>query len=179
MALLNCNECKKEISHSAKTCPNCGCTMPFKGQRLSAKQAKNMSGKERYSFVKGGGKIQTSTIQKISAAFILFIIFIVIITIMKPSTPEEQAVKDKEAHEKGARIACMTEVHLQLKDPGSVVYGSNPSDRVVMSTGDNRWTVQLKLKSKNSYNAYVLSTFVCRVSLDGKQYKVLSINKSK
>ena len=183
MALLKCNECAKEISHSATVCPSCGCTKPFKGQVLSAKQAKHMSGKERYSFVKSGGKIQMSGIQKffayIGAAFLGFIALIIILAIIKPPTIEEQAKADKETHEKRARVACMAEIHLRLKDPDSVVYGSNPSDRVVMSDGDNRWTVQLKLKSKNSFNAYVPSTFVCKVALDGQQYKVLSIKEIK
>lgn len=183
MALLKCNECQKEISHSATACPNCGCTKPFKGQKLSAKQAKPMSGKERYSFVKSGGKIQMSGIQKFfaytGAAFLGFIALIIILAIIKPPTQEEQAKAEKETQEKGARIACMTEIHLRLKDPDSVVYGSNPSDRVVMDAGENRWTVQLKLKSKNSFNAYIPSTFVCSVVLDGQNYKVLSIQDIK
>ena len=138
-----------------------------------------MSGKERRSFVKSGGKIQMGGIQKFfaytGAAFLGFIALIIIIVIIKPPTQEEQAKAVKETQEKGARIACMTEINLRLKDPDSVVYGR----RVVMDAGENRWTVQLKLKSKNSFNAYIHSTFVCSVVLDGQNYKVLSIQEIK
>ena len=183
MALLKCNECEKEISQSATVCPSCGCTKPFKNKKLSAKQAKGMTGKERYAFVKSGGKIQMSGIQKFSVitivGFIGLTVLIIILSILTPPTPEEQAKADTEMHEKGARIACMTDIQLRLKDPGSVVYGHNPSDRVIISDGDNRWTVQLKLKSKNSFNSYVHSTFVCKVALEGENYKLLSINEVK
>ena len=183
MTLINCNECGKEISHSAIACPDCGCTKPFKGKHLSAKQSKQMSVKERHSFIKAGGKIQMNSLQKFSiyvlAAFFGFIALLIIAAIIKPQTPDEKAKAEKEVHEKGARIACMTGIHQFLKDPDSVVYKHGPGDRVVITDGENQWIVQLKLKAKNSFNAYVPATFECKVALDGQNYKLVSIKKVK
>lgn len=33
MALINCRECRKEISNEAATCPNCGCSVPDKSKK--------------------------------------------------------------------------------------------------------------------------------------------------
>lgn len=183
MALLNCNECGKEISHSAASCPNCGCTKPFKGQKLSVKDSKLLSVKERRNFMKSGGKLQMGKIMKfslfVSIAFFGFIGLAILGAIIQPNSPESKAKSQQEAHEKGARIACMAGIHQLLKDPDSVVYKHGPGDRIVITNGENQWIVQLKLKAKNSFNAYVPLTFECDVALDGQNYKLLSIKKVK
>ena len=183
MALIKCGECGKEISYSATVCPNCGCTKPFKDQRLSVKQSKQMSVKERHSFIKSGGKIQMTGLQKFSmyvvTAFLGFIVLLVIIPIIKPQTQDEKAKAEKEAHEKGARITCIAGIQQYLKDPDSVVYKHGPGDRLVLSDGENRWRVQLKLKAKNSFNTYVPATFECKVAYDGQNYKLLSVHEVK
>lgn len=38
MALIKCNECGKEISDKAKTCPNCGCPVNKNQSKASAKK---------------------------------------------------------------------------------------------------------------------------------------------
>lgn len=109
----------------------------------------------------------------------------VFVLITGPQT-KEQSVEDKSRieqkaekkdHEKGARIACMVGINNRLKDPDSARYKHGPADRIVIENGPGQWLVQLSLKSKNNFNAYVHSTFACKVCLKDKSYELLWVKK--
>jgi len=51
MALVNCPECKKEVSETANLCPNCGFKISDKG---SVKVAKKVVRESAKGFVQGG-----------------------------------------------------------------------------------------------------------------------------
>jgi hypothetical protein len=179
MALLKCNECNKEISHSAKLCPNCGCSKPFSGQSLSAEQSKGMSVKERSAFQKVGGKLLLSKMQKIGLfVFFCFVLFF-IKTCNAPLSSEEKIKKDRVELENSARYTCQYFIEKNLNDPDSAEYGRELLDRIVVEETPRNWTVQLKLRSRNKFNALVPVKFMCKLLYDGKEFSLLSISEVK
>ena len=89
MALKQCNECKKEISTTVSSCPNCGSKKPFKGVKLSREETKELSSKERKSFEKAGGKVTTGIFEKLVNLILAIIILFVIFAIISPKSEEE------------------------------------------------------------------------------------------
>lgn len=94
--LIPCAECKKEISHTAGNCPNCGSKKPFKGVQLDAKAIKDWKVADRMGFQKSGGKLKASyTFLKIIG--IGFFTLIIISMINHANlTPEEKAEYEKQ-----------------------------------------------------------------------------------
>jgi hypothetical protein len=84
MALLPCIECGEKVSTDAVICPKCGAPAPMsrKGEKLTAKQAKSLTTKERYAFVRAGGKIKTPFFQKIAGLFLLILVGVIIFAVM-------------------------------------------------------------------------------------------------
>ena len=99
MALLECKECKKEISINSKTCPNCGTNKQFKGYELTREELVSM-GLKGYSDFKNfqdrGGKIKFTKTTKIILTLIL--VAIIVIPIYNKITEHKEIVKfeDKE-----------------------------------------------------------------------------------
>ncbi len=179
MALLKCNECAKEVSSSATSCPSCGCSKPFSGQSLSADQSKGMSVKERRAFQKSGGKLLLNKMQKFG--MLVFFGFIILSVKMcnAPLSPEDQIKKDRKDLENSARYSCQYFIEKNLNDPDSVEYGRELLDRIVVEEKPGSWTVQLKLRAKNKFNALVPAKFMCKLSHDGNEFRLLSINEVK
>ncbi len=179
MALLKCNECAKEVSSSAVSCPSCGCSKPFSGQSLSADLSKGMSVKERRAFQKAGGKLLLSKMQKLGMFVLLGFVILVVKMCNTPLSPEEQVKKDRSDLENSARYTCQYFIEKNLNDPDSVEYGRELLDRIVVEGQSGNWTVQLKIRAKNKFNALVPAKFMCKLSYDGKEFRLLSINEVK
>lgn len=48
MALIKCPECEKEVSDSAKCCPNCGC--PIKSHIRTSNSSEHINLEKQYCF---------------------------------------------------------------------------------------------------------------------------------
>jgi hypothetical protein len=177
--LLKCNDCEKDISRSTKLCPNCGCSKPFSGQSLSASQSKNMSVKERRSFQKAGGKLTLSKMQKFGMFVLFCFALLAVKTCNAPLPPEEQIKSDRAELENSARHTCQYFIEKNLNDPDSVEYDRELLDRIVVEETPTNWSVQLKLRAKNKFNALVPAKFMCKLSYNGKDFSLLSINEVK
>ena len=97
--LFECKECRKEISHAAGKCPNCGCKKPFKGAQVLAKEIKDWDRSEIKDFTKSGGVIKAN-LKPLKWFFsILGILFVVMLVIAineeSKLTPEQKAARDE------------------------------------------------------------------------------------
>lgn len=179
MELIKCVECGKELSLSAKCCTSCGSKKPFKGVTLSKQEQKGMSGRERRSFVKAGGKLKLSLFQKIF--LLVLVVFFVswYVAPSKPLTPEEQAAKELQETKKLARYTCQYQLEKHLYVPDSLEYIDAPDDRVVLNKGSNHWFVHLNYKAKNKLGVLLQGQVQCNVVQNGKElsdFSVIDIN---
>ena len=75
MALINCPECKKEISDKVKDCPYCG--FPFRDNNNSTNQAKNVYDKN-WNKIKDFNEWKPA-VKKASKVLKIYLIFIGIV----------------------------------------------------------------------------------------------------
>jgi|GEM_PF-1122580 len=132
--LIACNECKKEISHTAGACPNCGCKKPFFGVEVQNKEIKEWSNSDKKAFTKSGGEIKLNfkpLKRLISLVGVLFVALIFYGQYLNSNlTPEERAARDKEkatnqAKKKKEEIADKArEYDKKCRDGGTAVFMS-------------------------------------------------------
>lgn len=102
MSLIQCNECKKEISVSVDSCPNCGAKKPFKNVKLTLDETRKLNSKEKKHFMKLGGDVTYSKTYKIFAVIVwIFVIFTAYI-FMQPKS-DEQIQKEMEELKQNVR----------------------------------------------------------------------------
>lgn len=99
MNLKKCNDCHQEISINVDSCPNCGSKKPFKNIKLSLEETKQLNSNEKKNFLKLGGDISYSKLNKFFAITIygsigLFIGLLLILNSLPKS--EEQIKKEKD-----------------------------------------------------------------------------------
>lgn len=123
MTLIKCNDCQKEISITATSCPNCGSKKPFKNVTLSPEESKGLSYKEKRSFQKRGGKILLSKVQKFT---LIIIILVVVFSVSKCSSDTHQATRNSANLDK-----AIHQLNDALKDPRKV--------RLLECEGINPW----------------------------------------
>lgn len=171
MALLKCSDCGNDVSIDAKTCPNCGTTKPFKNQVLTADEAKKYSYGQIRGFQKGGGTVRMGKITKFIFIGMVVGILFLILKPAQPLTPEEQ---QKEL-EKSAGYYCENIVNKNLKDPNSV-------DKTGSSTiqyEDGTYRTLYGLRAKNSFGAYVQSSYVCELKRSDDSFEIISVSEAK
>jgi len=152
MALLNCNECKKEVSTQAKRCPHCGAKPP----------------KEPISLGKFIGIM----------SFLSFMVLLIYFVNQMPErelTPQEKV----ERSIRHAAYSCGYAIKGYLNDPGSAEFDYDHIDAVPeMKGNDAAWVVSVPVRAKNAFNATILNVFQCRVQSDGNDHwNTLSVRR--
>jgi hypothetical protein len=136
MALLPCSECGEKVSTDAANCPKCGAPAPMskQGESLTAKEAQNLTTSERRAFIRAGGKIQMTFLQKLAGVFLLLLIgFIIFVVVNK--------YEDKPEIQSSSRILTVEQKNivdkkfvncLQNKE-GSGLYSSSDGGKSAMT----------------------------------------------
>lgn len=178
MALIKCKECGKEISDKAQACPSCGApqsssvppplTPPIPNYTTAEQQAK-MTLAERREFQKAGGKLLLTTGQKFTFAVMGFIFLFLLVKCVGSTSEDVPEVKDVR-HD--AAVACRMFIERNLNDPSSAEFDSPP---IVVDNGSGIWSVQYRYRAKNSFGAQILTTTICKMKYDGKDYALLQL----
>jgi hypothetical protein len=165
MALIKCKECGKEVSSSAKACPNCGHAPPKR----------------------------TSGCAWVVAAFFLVVVIMVIVgnrDIAKKEnaeaarlaalTPEQRNAELAAAaatKERGsARFACELLTKKTLHDPDSAEF-ENSDTFPIRRLADHEYMVRVKVRAKNGFNALRLADMNCHIVLRDGNWIALSIEQ--
>lgn len=156
MALVECKECGKAISKSAKTCPNCGHTQ-----------------KKRSSFGKLLGTCILGT----------FAVIAIAISLNPdagappiPKTPEQIAAEQKakldNQRESYARIIAEREITSRLKAPASAKFSGVRDTQVGPLRGGtpDEWIVRGHVDSQNSFGATLRSNYQVIIEFEEGKY---------
>ena len=82
--MLNCAECNKQISVTARVCPHCGSKKQFKGYKFKRKDLIAMGvtmPEDFYNFNKCGGVVSNFYVKAIKYAFITYLIYFVYVIV--------------------------------------------------------------------------------------------------
>lgn len=177
MKLLKCIECEKEISISAGTCPNCGSKKPFKNIVIPKKEQKGLGYKERKSFLKSGGKLKSSSFEKIIMVIIIGLVAFFIFKPDTPLTPEQQAVKKLEKLKSNAEYQCYQRIIRSLHVPDS--YERVGSSVWQNENDSNLYGVMISYKAKNKFGVLLSSNMTCVVKNNNGSFAVTAMEKTK
>jgi len=147
MALTKCKECGQQISSKAESCPHCGV------------------------------KVKAESIGCLGAVVVIFGLLWVASSIVpshNDQTSPTATKQEKPDPESSARGACMLFIKQVLNDPSSAEFGHS-SEAVVYQEKNGVWVVQRRLRAKNAFNALVLTTYECRMTLADGNWSALSI----
>lgn len=156
MALINCNECGKETSTTAKACPHCGAKVRKPAGMLGWILAILIVFYVIASTLNNEEREKVTLAQEAS------------------KTPAQKAAEALQREENGARGACMLFIKQQLHDPSSADFETSAFTE---KKKDGSWTVQRHLRAKNKLGALVLGVYECRVRLSGENWSLLSLKE--
>ena len=166
MALIKCNECKKEFSSDAKACPHCGKRrtsfitkliawfFAFVGVMMVWGMIQGQKTSEEAVQKEAGRRAALTTDQRLA----------------------EDAAKAKEKKLSAARGACLITLKQNLNDPGSAEIGST-SQWYVEERKNGTILVQPTARAKNAFGAYIQGAWDCVVKPEGKNIRVLSMKQ--
>jgi hypothetical protein len=153
MTLISCPECKKEISDSAESCPNCG--YPLTPKKTS--EIKNGDG------LKNGCAIGCLSIIVIAALFFIIPYCDSDFRENRSTTSSSSEVVKSSAWD-GSVPQVKSWLKANLKDPDSLEFIEwSP----VSKTEDGGYMVRVKYRSKNSFGGYVVKNEVFFLNSSG------------
>lgn len=115
--LFKCKDCGKDISHTAGSCPGCGCKKPFSKAQIAAKDIRDWDRAEAKAFTKSGGTIKVGIKPLGWILAMSFVGFVGLVGGMNEEpklTPEQNAEGEKEKEKSSAPRSSAPE---QTKDP--------------------------------------------------------------
>lgn len=151
MALINCPECKKEVSDLAKTCPHCG-----------------------YQLIKD--KVQKTNIQskkpkKESGCLTLFVIGVVLILIFYiiGSIGDNSSSSNSTSTNKFLAYNYAEDfVEKKLKSPSTAEFpGVTEKDKHITDLGGGKYEINSWVDSQNGFGAMIRTNFSCTIIFEG------------
>ena len=109
MNLKKCNDCQQEISINIDVCPKCGSKKPFKNLKLTLEETKELSASEKKKFLKLGGDVSYTKIQKFFGTLVFIFILILLLPVLLPKS-DEQIKKEKD--ELIQNVKLLSKVHI-------------------------------------------------------------------
>ena len=190
MALVSCKECKKKVSSEAATCPHCGIANPAglsdalldqdgKLKKLTSKEFKKLSLKDRAAYRKAGGKYEETLGDKLNVIVALCIAAFIFILMMKAcsgggsddsdvvKTPE-QVAEDKVTNEMFG--LCQLAVK-RIQPKSEIKYGKETF--VPRKNAKGQWETAIAWTALNAYGVTAENQTVC--VFDKKGIKILSV----
>ena len=165
MALIQCQECGKEVSTDAKNCPSCGAkVVPPK---------KKAGSKKMYLFAFIGVAIIGAVIQtQVDKG--------------KPPppppkqlTPEEQAIAKKNSELTVLAKKCTEAISASLKFPEDAKipspYSAFDHDKIYKEEKNGIYTVQVTFEARNAFNAMKRSVVECKWKNVGGDFNPIGV----
>ena len=153
MALINCPECKKEISDKAKSCPNCGYELTPK--RVSEKEILKK---------KGGSGCGTWVI---IAGVIIFILYLI------GSSGDDNSSSSSSSGSTNKFLAynyAEDFVKKKLKSPGTAEFpGTFEKADHITELGANKYKIVSWVDSQNGFGATLRTRFSCVIEFNGNE----------
>lgn len=158
MALINCPECKKEVSDSAKTCPHCGYKLiedEVQKTNIQSKKPKKKSG--------------CLTLVIIGAALlIIFYIFYII-----GSNGDNSPLSNSTSANKFLAYNYAEDfVEKKLKSPSTAEFpGVTEKDKHITDLGGGKYKINSWVDSQNGFGATIRTNFSCTIVFEGDKVR--------
>ena len=157
MTLIKCNECGKEVSDQAESCPHCGA--PIQGS--SAHKIKT----------KPNGCSGCLAVCGIFIGFIVIGGVISNINVPKKIPENSKQSLNLDGNEAGGRLVrgrsgCERTLKKALRDPDSL----QGDDYTIIEASPEKWTAKIQFRSRNGFGGLNDGVAVC--SFDGSNYQV-------
>ncbi len=161
MALIACPECKKKISDTAGSCPNCG-------YKITPEKVTEIKKQEQQA--QKGCTIGCLSIIVIFFALFLFGVF------SSPSTSSSDSTRRRKSSTSSSRevvensgwdgsvLQVKSWLKSNLKDPGSLEFVEWSA---VQKTSDGGFMVRVKYRAKNSFGGYVVENKIFYLNSNG------------
>lgn len=158
MGLINCPECKKQISDSAEACPKCG--FKFTPESMSTEKEKQ----KKASKAAGFGCL----------AIVLVFFLIIFASPKQPAAPEIPKTRAEKISGlfsalDGKLYGLTSYVKQNLNDPKSFEHV-----QTTYSDKGSYLVVKMVYRAKNGFGALVLQSITAQVDLAGNPTKILS-----
>jgi len=149
MALINCPECKKEVSEKAQTCPHCG--FQLRDDDLPRKP------------------------KKVNGCLSVLIIAVVLISVMfflgifsdGSSTDNSTSTNKFLAYDYAEQF-----VKKELKSPSTADFpGFSEKKEHISDMGGGRYKISSWVDSQNSFGAQIRTSFSCIIIFDGENVR--------
>jgi len=157
MALINCLECKKEVSDSALSCPHCGFQL-----------------KEKEKVVKS----QVKKPKKKHSTFLTWIIIIaVLMTIFYityiGSVEDNSSLNSSSSTNKFVAYSYAEDfVKQNLKSPSTADFpGVSEKDQHITNLGGGKYKIESWVDSQNSFGATIRAKFSCIIIFEGNKVR--------
>ena len=145
--LMDCPECKKEVSSQAETCPHCG--VKIKGaKKADSSQATN---------------------EQVGIGCAALVIIPILFILFWPASDDgsESSSPPKPAHSpSGAWVICQEFIEKRLKAPASADFPWF-SETYVTKLGGAKYRVDSYVDAQNSFGAQIRQDFSCTVKWTG------------
>ncbi len=161
MALINCPECKKEISDAAKFCPHCG-FQPIIRKTDVSNETKSAQQK------KGITKNPNAGCASAIGVVVLIFLLIFVIGSWKDWTSSDGGQSGNVFLAYTYTEKCIKN---KLKSPSTARFPSGSERKShVQYLGNNRYEVNSWVDSQNGYGATLRLYFKCRIKIDEDGY---------
>jgi len=137
MALINCPECKKQISETIENCPHCG-------YKFSSGETKKIKEQQKKSTV-------------IGFVVLVVIIFILFKLCSSGDKPESKTPWDQKDNSAGAWVYTQMYVKNNLKSPSTAKFPWGYTDYV--QRNGTTYTIKSYVDSENSFGAMIRTYF--------------------
>lgn len=164
MALINCPECKKEVSDSALSCPHCGFQLIEKKEKTEVNQIK-----------KPKKKNEGCTTWLIIAAILIAFFYII-----GSGGDNDSSSKPTPSSKFLAYRYAENFVSEKLKSPSTAEFpGISEKDKHITSLGGDTYKIESWVDSQNSFGATIRTNFSCTITFEGNNVrcKDLKFNK--
>lgn len=163
MALINCPECKKEISDTAPSCPNCGYIMKSNSEKKHSIKKK-------------------TTTRKTGCGTIIFALLIVIsltILLSTLSNDEDNSENQNDSVDHSELLAYTYAedfVKKRLKAPATAEFPKT-REKINHTTnyGEGKYKIRSWVDSQNGFGALIRSSFNCTIEFEGTTVRCTSL----
>ncbi|MDA3779012.1 MAG: zinc ribbon domain-containing protein [Bacteroidales bacterium] len=156
MALINCPECKKEVSDSALSCPHCGFELSNKKEKTEINQVKKPKKKDL---------AWTTWLLIAAIMYVLFYIF-------GSGGDNNSSNKPSPSSKFSAYIYAEDFVSKKLKSPSTAEFpGVSEKDKHITSLGNDTYKIVSWVDSQNGFGATIRTGFSCTIIFEGNNVR--------
>jgi len=151
MALINCPECKKEVSDSAKTCPHCGYKLIEDDVKKTDSQSKK-------------NKKKNGCLTLLIIGAVLIVIFYII-----GSNGDDSSSNSSTSTNKFLAYNYAEDfVEKKLKSPSTAEFpGISEKDGHITDLGGGKYKIDSWVDSQNGFGATMRTKFTCTIIFEG------------